>query len=52
MKKLKTLLALLTISLGTAAQTNNCLDFDGVEDYLLVGDVNDLASNDFTIEAR
>ncbi len=51
MKKLKILVVLLAISLGVIAQNDNCLDFNGVDDYLLGGDESDLGSNDFTIEA-
>lgn len=31
--------------------TENCLHFDGVNDYIRFGDVNDLGTSDFTIEA-
>jgi len=45
---------LLTLSLITSswlyAQDSNCLDFNG-NDYVLIGDVNDLGTSDFTIEA-
>jgi len=45
---------LLTLSLITStwlyAQDSNCLDFNG-NDYVLIGDVNDLDTSDFTIEA-
>ncbi|MFT5778398.1 MAG: hypothetical protein ACI837_001354 [Crocinitomicaceae bacterium] len=33
------------------AQNESCLDFDGVDDYVFVGDVNDLGLLNFTIEA-
>jgi len=32
-------------------QTVNCLDFDGIDDYVFIGDVNDLGTSDFTIES-
>jgi len=51
MKKLRILVAFLFVTIHISAQSNNCLYFDGLNDYILVGDVNNLGSNDFTIEA-
>lgn len=51
MKKIKVLTVLLGLTINSVAQTNACLDFDGVDDYLLVGDENNLGTNDFTLEA-
>lgn len=34
----------------THAQVNSCLDFNGTDEFLLIGDVNDLGTSDFTIE--
>ena len=50
MKNLKLTLIMLAITIGANAQ-NECLDFDGIDDYLLMGDVNNLGSRHFTIEA-
>lgn len=51
MKKLNLLLIILSISHLVNAQTNNCLDFDGADDYIYIGDVVDLGTSDFTIES-
>jgi hypothetical protein len=51
MKNYYIILVLVVFGYNLQAQSNNCLDFDGLDDYLLVGDVNDLGTNDFTIEA-
>jgi hypothetical protein len=51
MKNYYVLLILVVTVCNLHAQSNNCLDFDGIDDYLLIGDVNDLGTNDFTIEA-
>ena len=32
-------------------QSDNCLEFDGVNDYVFIGDVNNLETSDFTIES-
>ncbi len=50
MKKLY-LLFLLFISLSATAQISNCLSFDGANDYVNIGDINDLGTSDFTLEA-
>ena len=39
------------LALPSFSQTDNCLDFDGLNDYVYIGDVNDLGTSDFTIEA-
>lgn len=51
MKHYYLLLTLVILSFYTFGQSDKCLDFDGVNDYLFVGDVNNLGTNDFTIEA-
>jgi hypothetical protein len=51
MKALSFTILLIVLSHSISAQNDNCLDFDGIDDYLLVGDVNDLGVNSFTIEA-
>lgn len=33
------------------SQSDNCLEFDGVNDYVFIGDVNNLGISDFTIES-
>lgn len=33
------------------SQSENCLEFDGIDDYVFIGDVNNLGTSDFTIEA-
>ncbi len=50
MKKLY-LLFLLFISLSASAQISNCLSFDGYNDFVNIGDTNDLGTSDFTLEA-
>ncbi len=51
MTKSKMLLLILALSISASAQDSNCLDFDGINDYLFIGDYNDLDTLDFTIEA-
>lgn len=33
------------------SQSENCLEFDGIDDYVFIGDVNNLGTSDFTVEA-
>ncbi|MCD4747005.1 MAG: LamG domain-containing protein, partial [Bacteroidales bacterium] len=50
MKKLTLLIAIIScLFINTNAQ-NNCLDFDGTDDYVNIGDVLDMGTGDFTIE--
>lgn len=54
MKSLKVLLLIFFIALFSTlsiSQSENCLEFDGVDDYVFIGDVNDLGTSDFTLEA-
>lgn len=51
MKKHFTLILLAFTTGFTFSQSNKCLDFDGIDDYVLMGDVNDLGTSDFTLEA-
>ena len=51
MKKINLILILLIASSFVMAQTDNCLNFDGVDDYVFIGDRNDLGTSDFTIES-
>lgn len=50
MKKI-VLLAGVLVSILSYSQNETCLDFDGVNDYVYVGDVHNLGVNDFTLEA-
>jgi hypothetical protein len=43
-------LSLLTVT-AAQSQVDNCLDFDGVDDYILVENGGNLGTSDFTIEA-
>ncbi|KAA3638774.1 MAG: T9SS C-terminal target domain-containing protein [Bacteroidetes bacterium] len=54
MKNLKIFLPVFFISLFSnlcISQSENCLEFDGIDDYVYVGDVNNLGTSDFTLEA-
>lgn len=51
MKKNNLILTLLIVSSFAMAQTDNCLNFDGVDDYVFIGNKNDLGTSDFTIES-
>ena len=51
MKKLKLILLLLIVSQYAMTQSDNCLELDGIDDYVFIGDVNDLGTSDFTIES-
>lgn len=50
MKKAISLLALISLCLKSQAQVENCLKLDGNDNYIYMGDVNDLGSSNFTIE--
>ncbi|MEO9531429.1 MAG: LamG-like jellyroll fold domain-containing protein [Crocinitomicaceae bacterium] len=44
--------SLLAFSMTAAfSQTENCLEFDGVDDGVFIGDLADMGTSDFTIEA-
>jgi len=45
------ILLLLIFSNTAQSQGNYCLDFDGNNDFVSMSDVNDLGTNDFTLEA-
>ncbi|MCB0565982.1 MAG: T9SS type A sorting domain-containing protein [Phaeodactylibacter sp.] len=54
MKKLSQLVLLILLALVTSpsfSQTDNCLDFDGINDFINIGNVHNLGTSDFTIEA-
>ena len=50
MKRIFTVLGALAISVGFS-QTENCLNFNGNSQYCTAGDVNDMGTSDFTLEA-
>ena len=51
MKKLCAVFASFLIGQYAISQTPYALELDGSNDYLLMGDVNDLGTSDFTVEA-
>ena len=51
MKSLFYITIISTVStISCFAQSDYCLSFDGVDDHVYIGDVNDLGSSDFTLE--
>ena len=50
MKRVFTILCVLALSLSNA-QTENCLSFNGASQYVTAGNVNNMGTSDFTIEA-
>ncbi|MBD3636760.1 MAG: T9SS type A sorting domain-containing protein [Crocinitomicaceae bacterium] len=51
MKKINLTMAALFILQFAWSQSPHCVDLDGTNDYIYVGDVNDLGVSDFTLEA-